>query len=154
MEKKDNSLLFKRILHCWSPEYPHPLRQYSDEHLMFYTTLIYPHFKSLLPGVDFYNASDEGSLRARLPQVHQSTMGRSLGPPRPLGDELTGEVDKKGRNLLDKVINLRTGEAAVFVPNGVLGGGKEEGPRKVGDELVKIMVRKRITWDVCCLVPF
>lgn len=41
---------------------------------------------------------------------------------------------------------MKTGEAVVFVPSGVV--VDEEGVRKVGGELLKLAVRKRVTWDV------
>ncbi|RPA82414.1 hypothetical protein BJ508DRAFT_238040 [Ascobolus immersus RN42] len=51
-----------------------------------------------------------------------------------------------GKMLLDRVLKLRTGEAIVFVPSGIL-GGEEDGLRKACDELVTMKVRKRVTWD-------
>lgn len=52
--------------------------------------------------------------------------------------------------LLREIMRLRTGEAFVFAPSAIFGGENDEGEsrrRSGADELLKIKMRKRVTWD-------
>ena len=52
--------------------------------------------------------------------------------------------------LLREIMRLRTGEALVFAPSAIFGGSSDEGRggrRSGADELLKMRMRKRVTWD-------
>jgi hypothetical protein len=54
--------------------------------------------------------------------------------------------NKKG--LLREIMRLKTGEALVFAPSAIFGAGCEVGERRNGtDDLLKVRIRKRVTWD-------
>ena len=60
--------------------------------------------------------------------------------------------EKGDRNCADElfgaIMNLRTGEAMVFAPSGVVQRREgEQELRKLGGELLKMRMRKRLTWD-------
>ena len=49
--------------------------------------------------------------------------------------------------LFRKIINLRTGEALIYAPTAVLGKDLSGKPTKATEELLKVSIRKRVTWD-------
>lgn len=50
--------------------------------------------------------------------------------------------------LLRKIMRLKTGEALVFAPSAIFGASDEAGGWKIGaDGLLKMRMRKRVTWD-------
>ncbi|CZR67479.1 uncharacterized protein PAC_17378 [Phialocephala subalpina] len=61
--------------------------------------------------------------------------------------------DKEGdrgnkAGLLREIMRLKTGEALVFAPSAIFGASDEAGGRRIGaDALLKMRMRKRITWD-------
>jgi hypothetical protein len=60
------------------------------------------------------------------------------------------EGDNRGNKagLLRKIMRLQTGEALVFAPSAILGARGESGERRCGtDALLKMRMRKRVTWD-------
>ena len=57
------------------------------------------------------------------------------------------EGDGKGSvELFQLIINLRVGEAVVFAPSAVVGGGGTV-PTKLGSSSLRVRVRRRLTWD-------
>lgn len=56
-----------------------------------------------------------------------------------------GEKDEK--YLFRKIVNLRTGEALIYAPTAVLGKDLTGNPVKATEELLKVSIRKRVTWD-------
>lgn len=61
------------------------------------------------------------------------------------------EDTRNGRgnaSLFKTILNLRTGEALVFAPSAVVTTGSHPAERGVtSQELLKVRVRKRVTWD-------
>ncbi|KAF8847659.1 hypothetical protein BDZ45DRAFT_607118 [Acephala macrosclerotiorum] len=58
--------------------------------------------------------------------------------------------------LLREIMRLKTGEALVFAPSAILGASDEAVGRRIGaDALLKMRMRKRVTWDggrsICCI---
>jgi hypothetical protein len=50
--------------------------------------------------------------------------------------------------LLREIMRLRTGEALVFAPSSVFGASDDAGQRRISaDVLLKMRMRKRVTWD-------
>jgi hypothetical protein len=61
------------------------------------------------------------------------------------GDASDGGTE--GR-LFKKILNLKTGEALVFAPSAVVKTGDQPGDLGVApQDLLKVRVRKRVTWD-------
>lgn len=62
-------------------------------------------------------------------------------------------LDKEGDRsnkvgLLGEIMKLKTGEALVFAPSAILGASSgAEGQRNGADTLIKMRMRKRVTWD-------
>lgn len=62
-------------------------------------------------------------------------------------------LDKDGERgnkvgLLRDIMRLKTGEALVFAPSAILGANSEAEGRIIGaDTLIKMRMRKRVTWD-------
>ncbi|KAF8539146.1 hypothetical protein BDD12DRAFT_839363 [Trichophaea hybrida] len=52
-----------------------------------------------------------------------------------------------GMDLFDHIIALDVGQALIFAPSAFVAYQDEEMPRKLNSELVKVAVRKRVTWD-------
>jgi hypothetical protein len=60
-------------------------------------------------------------------------------------------------SLFDKILRLKTGEALIFAPSAIVGttpGDSEDMPggggrdwQTAADELIRVRVRKRVTWD-------
>jgi hypothetical protein len=61
--------------------------------------------------------------------------------------------DKEGHrgnkvDLLREIARLKTGEALVFAPSAILGARDKDGRQRIGaDGLLKMRMRKRVTWD-------
>ncbi|KAF8244386.1 hypothetical protein K440DRAFT_609685 [Wilcoxina mikolae CBS 423.85] len=53
----------------------------------------------------------------------------------------------EGMDLFEHIIGLDVGEALVFAPSAFVAYSDEVMPRKLNSELVKVAVRKRVTWD-------
>jgi len=49
--------------------------------------------------------------------------------------------------LFRKIVNLRTGEALIYAPTAVLGKDPTGKLTKATEELLKVSIRKRVTWD-------
>ena len=49
--------------------------------------------------------------------------------------------------LFREIVNLRTGEALIYAPTAVLGIDLTGKPIKATEELLKVSIRKRVTWD-------
>ena len=50
--------------------------------------------------------------------------------------------------LLREIMRLKTGEALVFAPSAIFGPRSEAGAWRIGaDQLLRMRMRKRITWD-------
>ncbi|KAE9375761.1 hypothetical protein N431DRAFT_403720 [Stipitochalara longipes BDJ] len=63
-----------------------------------------------------------------------------------VSDEEGNRGNKVG--LLREIMRLETGEALVFAPSAVFGASDATGGRKIGaDALLKMRMRKRVTWD-------
>jgi DNA helicase HerA-like ATPase len=63
-----------------------------------------------------------------------------------VSDEEGDRGNKVG--LLREIMRLKTGEALVFAPSAIFGARDEAGARRIGaDELLKMRMRKRVTWD-------
>jgi hypothetical protein len=61
-------------------------------------------------------------------------------------DEESDRGSKVG--LLREIMMLKTGEALVFAPSAVFGAREEAGGWRVGtNKLLKMRMRKRVTWD-------
>lgn len=59
----------------------------------------------------------------------------------------SSDVESSNKELFRKILNLRTGEALVFAPTAVLGKYDTSEWIKATEKLLKIRVRKRVTWD-------
>jgi DNA helicase HerA-like ATPase len=57
------------------------------------------------------------------------------------------EGEKDERYLFRKIVNLRTGEALIYAPTAVLGKDLTGKLTKATEELLKVSIRKRVTWD-------
>lgn len=64
---------------------------------------------------------------------------------------VSDEEGDKGNNkigLLREIMRLKTSEALVFAPSAIFGAGGEAGGLISGaDELLRMRMRKRVTWD-------
>lgn len=62
--------------------------------------------------------------------------------------------DEDAEELFARIVDLKVGEALVFAPLGVVSVGVED-PVRLNSGLVRVKVRKRLTWDggrsVVCL---
>jgi len=64
----------------------------------------------------------------------------------PVGDD-EGDRGNKTK-LLREIMRLKIGEALVFAPSAVFGANADAGGWRTGaDELLKMRMRKRVTWD-------
>ncbi len=64
----------------------------------------------------------------------------------PVGDD-EGDRGNKTK-LLREIMRLKTGEALVFAPSAIFGANAHAGGWRIGaDELLKMRMRKRVTWD-------
>ncbi|KAF4633389.1 hypothetical protein G7Y89_g4730 [Cudoniella acicularis] len=59
------------------------------------------------------------------------------------------EGDRSNKvSLLKEILRLKTGQALVFAPSAIFGASDEAGGRRIGaNELLKMRMRKRVTWD-------
>ena len=63
-----------------------------------------------------------------------------------VSDEEGNRGNKVG--LLRDIMRLKTGEALVFAPSSIFGASGEAGGRRIGaDALLKMSMRKGVTWD-------
>jgi len=63
---------------------------------------------------------------------------------------VSGEEGNRGNKvgLLREIMRLKTGEALVFAPSSIVGVSDKAGGRIIGaDALLKMRMRKRVTWD-------
>ncbi len=61
-------------------------------------------------------------------------------------DEQGDRGNKVG--LLREIMRLKTGEALVFAPSAIYGVSDKAGGRRIGaDALLKMRIRRRLTWD-------
>lgn len=56
-------------------------------------------------------------------------------------------TEPDNKELFRKILNLRTGQALVFAPTAVLGKHDTGEWIKATEELLRVSVRKRVTWD-------
>lgn len=59
----------------------------------------------------------------------------------------SSDTESYDKGLFRKILNLYTGEALVFAPTAVLGKDDTGKWVKATEELLKVSVRKRVTWD-------
>jgi hypothetical protein len=58
--------------------------------------------------------------------------------------------DQGNERLFNKIVRLKTGEALIFAPSAISGTVDNAGERAwtaAADELLRVRVRKRVTWD-------
>ncbi|KAL9103819.1 MAG: hypothetical protein Q9163_001173 [Psora crenata] len=56
-------------------------------------------------------------------------------------------VDESNDELFKRILDLRVGEALLFAPSTLLCRPEEMAPKRLGSDLLKLKVRKRVTWD-------
>ena len=56
------------------------------------------------------------------------------------------DTDNSGKELFHMIVALKTGEAMVFALSAIVGNG-EGGWEKLNEGMLRVRVRKRLTWD-------
>jgi hypothetical protein len=73
-----------------------------------------------------------------------------------ISDNDKEKEDGEQGNLFNKILRLKTGEALIFAPTAILetsavsgkmAGRGEMDWKTAADELIRVRIRKRVTWD-------